>query len=132
MKMFLILAFACLSLPALAEGENDRPCKADREKYCGSVTPGQGAVVRCMKENESKLTGECRAHIEQMKSKLKEKFGEAREACKGDAEKFCSGVKPGQGAIIKCLKQHEAELSDACKAVKKNGRKRGRGRAKED
>ncbi len=37
-------------------------------------------------------------------------------ACKADAEKFCKDVKQGKGAIVKCLKEHEAELSAECKA----------------
>lgn len=36
------------------------------------------------------------------------------EACKADAEKFCAGVAPSDGAIHRCLKRHEAELSPAC------------------
>jgi hypothetical protein len=43
------------------------------------------------------------------------KGGGAREACKPDAEKFCSDVKPGGGRIISCMRQHQDELSQACK-----------------
>src|SRR5882762_2057491 len=35
--------------------------------------------------------------------------------CAGDVKKFCGDVKPGQGAIAKCMKAHEAELSPACR-----------------
>ena len=37
-------------------------------------------------------------------------------ACREDVEKLCKGVKAGDGAIMKCLKEHEALLSPACKA----------------
>ena len=36
-------------------------------------------------------------------------------ACKDDVKKFCGDVKPGGGAIRDCLKQHQADLSQACK-----------------
>jgi len=36
-------------------------------------------------------------------------------ACKADADKLCSGVTAGHGAVRDCLKQHEAELSADCK-----------------
>jgi len=36
------------------------------------------------------------------------------QACRADVEKFCKGVKPGSGRIVKCLKQHESEVSSAC------------------
>lgn len=35
--------------------------------------------------------------------------------CKDDAAKLCQGVKPGGGAIVKCLKEHSDELSPECK-----------------
>jgi len=35
--------------------------------------------------------------------------------CAGDVKKFCGDVKPGRGAIAKCMKAHEAELSPACR-----------------
>lgn len=36
--------------------------------------------------------------------------------CKEDIKKFCKNVKKGQGGLLKCLKVHEDELSDECKA----------------
>ena len=35
--------------------------------------------------------------------------------CAADAKKFCKDAKPGGGRIMQCMKQHEAELSQACK-----------------
>ncbi len=36
--------------------------------------------------------------------------------CKAAREKFCKDVKPGGGAIMKCLKEHDKDLSPECKA----------------
>jgi hypothetical protein len=36
--------------------------------------------------------------------------------CAADAEKLCKGVEPGHGRVAKCMKEHESELSPACKA----------------
>ena len=38
-----------------------------------------------------------------------------REACIGDAKKFCSGIQPGGGRIVQCLRSHDAELASACR-----------------
>ncbi len=38
-----------------------------------------------------------------------------RDACIGDAKKFCANVQRGQGRIVQCLKDHEAELAPACR-----------------
>lgn len=37
-----------------------------------------------------------------------------RKACAEDAKKLCSGVKPGEGRIMQCLKAHAQELSPTC------------------
>lgn len=43
-------------------------------------------------------------------------WAEEAKPCAGDVEKFCKGVEPGQGRIAKCMKEHEEELTPACKA----------------
>jgi len=40
---------------------------------------------------------------------------EGRGPCAADIEKFCKDVQPGGGRIIKCLKEHEVQLSAGCK-----------------
>lgn len=39
----------------------------------------------------------------------------AQGSCAEDAKKLCPGVERGQGRMRACLKQHEGELSEACK-----------------
>jgi Cysteine rich repeat len=47
--------------------------------------------------------------------------------CKADAETLCSGIAPGDGKIIACLKQHKDEVSVGCaKALKAMKAKKGR------
>jgi Cysteine rich repeat len=41
--------------------------------------------------------------------------GMAEGPCVDDVQKFCPGLYDGGGALLDCLKQHEAELSEACK-----------------
>jgi hypothetical protein len=53
----------------------------------------------------------------------------AQNPCTEDIAKFCKDVKPGQMALMECLEQHEAQLSDACKAYEaKMERPRGESR----
>lgn len=40
---------------------------------------------------------------------------ELKKACGADIEKFCSTVKGGHGRIMRCMKEHKAELSEGCK-----------------
>ncbi len=50
-------------------------------------------------------------------------------ACKDDVARFCSDVKPGGGARIRCLKDHEDALSEACRAELAEHSQRARERA---
>lgn len=121
---WVTLAFATLVLaPALRAEEPSRPCASDIQKFCKDVKPGQGNILRCLKEHEAELSAECKAHGEQAKERLKE----AHEACSPDIEKFCKDVKPGQGRILRCLKEHESELSQACRESRSRARGSKRG-----
>jgi len=42
--------------------------------------------------------------------------GKGDGPCAADAKKFCSNVRPGQGRVYNCMKEHQAELSPACQA----------------
>lgn len=46
-------------------------------------------------------------HREQAMHKMK-------QSCGVDINKFCHDVKPGEGRIIQCLEQHQAEVSQEC------------------
>jgi hypothetical protein len=111
----LIVAVLFLMVPLMAQSEEIHrrgACKADFEKFCKDVKPGQGRIVKCMKEHEAELSLAC---IDQIAAD-REKAQEFIKACKPDADKFCKDIKPGHGRIIKCLKQNEAQLSAPCKA----------------
>ncbi|MED5622268.1 cysteine rich repeat-containing protein [Ideonella sp. BN130291] len=41
--------------------------------------------------------------------------GTVAEACKGDVEKLCPGVQPGEGRVVACLKEHKKDVSKECK-----------------
>lgn len=57
------------------------------------------------------------------------KRGEGKGVCAEDVQKFCKDVKPGEGRIAACLKEHEKEISKACSerksAAKARGERRG-------
>ncbi|MHB8909805.1 MAG: hypothetical protein ACYDAA_13105 [Syntrophales bacterium] len=37
-----------------------------------------------------------------------------RQACLSNMAKFCSGANPTQGGMLKCLNDHEKEISLSC------------------
>jgi hypothetical protein len=40
---------------------------------------------------------------------------EVDRPCVADAKKLCKDVQPGEGRVARCMKEHEKELSPACK-----------------
>ncbi len=43
-----------------------------------------------------------------------QEFTKGEGACKADIKKFCSGIERGGGALWKCLKENESQLSKGC------------------
>jgi hypothetical protein len=42
-------------------------------------------------------------------------YAQGKGPCAEDVAKFCKDVQPGGGRLAQCLKEHEKELSAACK-----------------
>lgn len=51
-------------------------------------------------------------------------YAQSTNACADDIAKFCKNVKAGEGRIADCLKEHENELSAACKNKMENTKRR--------
>jgi hypothetical protein len=99
---------------ALAAGG---PCAADVQKFCSSVTPGGGRVARCMKDHQNELSAVCRQKMAQ----AQQRFVGIQEACQDDVTNLCMGIRPSEGHILKCLKNHKNEISAECRSKLKWG-----------
>jgi len=91
-------------------------CRDDIASYCPGVQPGQGAILRCLRENQTMLTPGCQGILKG----AREKEAEFRKSCGKDAQKLCKGINPGYGRILACLKSKQAELSPACSSLMGN------------
>jgi hypothetical protein len=92
--------------------EQAESCKADVEKFCPGSAPGPERAS-CMREHKDQVSPECRELFTRLRERRQEGH-EAKAACQPDLEKFCEGVRPGEGRIIACLQKHQADLSPAC------------------
>jgi hypothetical protein len=119
MKKIVLLSLSMMSLLLLLgvaaqtpEVERKGACREDVDKFCKGIKPGGGRIWACLKSHEAELSQACTDQIAAATKKMKD----FTKACRPDAQKFCKGVRPGKGRIISCLKSHESELSDSCKA----------------
>jgi hypothetical protein len=115
---FFLLCAGAVDMVYAAEGE--LPCAEEIAKHCKEVKPGGGRILNCLDEHQKELSDSCRKKLEESKKKLME----AQQACTGDMEKFCKDVQPGEGRILRCLREHTHELSSACRKMTDNTEER--------
>ena len=74
MKTVLFASLVALSLAAHAEGGKDpfAHCKADLERLCKDVKPGDGRLVKCMMENKGRASSACQAVLAEKEKKQKQ------------------------------------------------------------
>ncbi len=108
----LTLFALCPATLAYAQQKSDGPCAADAKKFCSGVRPGDGRIHACMMGHRGELSPACQERMKQASDKLQS----LAKACKADAEKYCKGVRPGEGRILSCLKGRQSDLAPACAA----------------
>jgi len=87
-------------------------CADDIAKFCKEIKPGGGRILNCLKAHETELSVSCQGKICELQGIIKD----CEQACAGDIAKFCKDVEPGGGRIVKCLREHDKELSPSCSA----------------
>lgn len=118
-NVYTAVKFACLRAVAVvflmtlaaAAAARQNPCAEDEAKLCKGVHAGEGRIAQCLKQQAQELSPACR----EFAVEVKEKIHDFASACKEDTTRLCQGVKPGGGRLLQCLKQHETELSAACR-----------------
>jgi len=93
-------------------------CETDLQNYCSQVTPGNGRLLHCMAAHEDKISGQCEYAFYQAATLLEQlsvAINYIAQECKTDIQTHCSNVELGDGKILACLAEHEAEVGEACK-----------------
>jgi len=95
-------------------------CEADLQQYCSQVTPGEGRLLYCVAAHEDKISGQCSYALFSaavLLEQLADFIVEVAASCETEIETLCGEVELGEGRILACLEEHEAELGEACKSV---------------
>ena len=117
LSMAVALSAAGMAADAYAQWKVEKayrqgPCSDDLKKFCARTKAGDGRIAKCMADHFRELRPACQGMVQA----ALDKQGKMATACKADAEKFCKGIRPGQGRILACLKSHQTELAPACAA----------------
>lgn len=92
--------------------ENKRPCREDVRRYCKTqLENGDNAgIVRCLKANDARISGQCKVALEKRLKFLKA----LSVACAADEKKYCA--KAGERKL-NCLMANRKNLSPACRTT---------------
>jgi Cysteine rich repeat len=113
-------------------------CRSDYEAHCASVSPGGAAALQCLQSNMASLSPACQSAVGATQSggatsppaaaapatpsyapppamSPREEAGMMREACGGDFQRYCRGVRLGAGRALGCLADHQESLSPQCR-----------------
>lgn len=97
-----------------------RACKVDAEKHCNITWffgYKSGQIIACLREIKDQLAPACGKEIYKLQREAADDFRadpQLYEACKGDAETLCQGVKFGGGRVQACLRSKRMQLAWAC------------------
>ena len=84
------------------------------------VTPGEGRILHCMAAHADKISGRCEYAFYQAASILEQMavaINYLATECQADIQTHCSDIAPGEGRILACLSDHDAEVSESCKTA---------------
>jgi hypothetical protein len=98
-------------------------CKKELETYCKQVTPGEGRILACLYAYSDKLSGRCEYALYDAAAQLERAVTAltyVANECRGDLEKYCADIQPGQGRLAACLKKNDAKVSGRCKQALKD------------
>jgi hypothetical protein len=110
LSLFISVLFVVWSWHSAYAAERTRPCAEEIANYCKGIRPGGGRILNCLKEHDQDLSSTCKEKV----AGIEKKVAEARDACSEDIDRFCKGIVPGEGRILRCLRGHAQEISSGC------------------
>jgi hypothetical protein len=140
------LLLSVLGCPALAQQPSQaelnairQSCRGDYPTVCAGVPTGGSAALQCLQQNAASVSAPCRQSLAALDSGVvsstpgtaspavpqsqgppmsrRQEAAMLRASCRGDFRTFCSGVEPGGGRALACLKEHGADLSPDCRSA---------------
>lgn len=105
----LLMSFLGVNF-AQAQGLAD-PCLGDIKEYCAGVEQGGARVMNCLLDHKDNLTPGCRVRTMRMKDIL----SSLRKACNDDILSLCEDLEPGEGRLVRCLRDNDQKLSVKCR-----------------
>jgi hypothetical protein len=118
----LLIFVAFLAVRPLMKKSTPTPgtfiCASEQKAFCSGVRPGEGRVIRCLRQHAAFISTSCKnwAFSQKLPPTVGTRFN---NACGNQVKTLCKGVRPGEGRIIRCLleKNKQTPLPVACAQV---------------
>ena len=111
MSLFLLVAMSFLGAGTQSVHAASDPCEGDSAKYCSVNRPDDPARLYCLKTVESQISPACKAYLKNINGSADDFIDE----CYSDYLKVCEKIRPGQGRILECLRDHSKDLDFECR-----------------
>ena len=112
----LLVTTALLGRAAWAGEENEaagKSCREEVEALCPDSEPASPERRRCVRENASRLSDDCRALAMRRRNSLTAGIEALRGACGREIDEYCDEVRRGSGQLLRCLGALEEEKRSA-------------------
>ena len=120
-SLFLVAALSTGSHFAAAQAPGralQQDCGADVQRFCKSITPGEGRVVACLISHSDKIAPRCRLTAFLAGKALADnvvRLDRLAFNCGADIKSLCYNVYPGGGRVYDCLRKNRAKLLPSCR-----------------
>jgi hypothetical protein len=94
-----------------------KACGGDIERHCKTVPLNEGKLFACMRSNEAKLSGNCKATVATTVASLDRRTAAqdgVLQACQSDLKRLCKEYDRGNGRFLRCLLKFEQKVSAPC------------------
>jgi len=111
-----------LSNSTIAVNIEINSCNADAAIFCPGLPLNSQKSFMCLMAYEDNLSIACELGIVEAAIALEMgmiAIDYSIKACEADADKYCADVEAGEGRIVGCLRENEANLAKECTAALK-------------
>ena len=102
-------------------------CAEEAGQLCPGLKPGRPFMVRCLQTHSSELSQNCVDYLRHLRQKAEVRLDELRGACSDELGQLCPQDNERLGEAMRCLRRHDAQLSEGCKAELSRPRGSGAG-----
>src|SRR5262249_28928326 len=89
------------------------PCRDDIQRLCKDLKGPE--LEACMRQHADQVSPACKARIAEVRELVRKRGEDLKKACKTELQKYCKSAEEGAFRMMKCLKEHDAQLSSGCK-----------------